>query len=198
MRAYVRWAALPAVIGAVLLTGCSSGGDSKADASKAPSAAPVVDKASSTPSPSSSAPAIPEVGVGGTAKFVAVNPDDQSKTTLSVAVKSVRYVTAAELDNASPPKNGHYAVLTVTVKNVGAGQGRFSPYGAIKWQDKQTAPQEASTMESTGSGQDVDTSYGPGQSVTGDVVVDIPRTGGVVGYFDVPGDPAFMVDLPAS
>lgn len=202
MRMYVRRAVVPAVVvGAVLLTGCSSGSSDKAAPSKAPAAKEAVDEGTSEPSeaPSSSAPAAPDLSVGQSGTFVSVNPDETSqKTKLSVTVKAVRYVTAAELSGASAPKNGQYAVMTLTVKNVGATASRFSPYGAIKWQDKQTAPQDASTMESTGSGQDVDTSYGPGQAVTGDVVLDIVRKGGAVAYFDVPGDPAFVVELPAT
>lgn len=200
MRAYIRRAVVPAVlVSALALAGCSGGGDSKSAAPEKTSAGKVdaAGGASETASPSASASSAPELGVGKAGTYTAVSPDDASvKTKMSVSVKSVRYVTAADLDTSNAPKNGQYAVLTLAVKNVGAQQGRFSPYGAMKWQDAKTAAQDASTLETT-DGQDVDTEYAPGQSVTGDVVLDVVRKGGTVSYFDVPDGPAFTVELPA-
>nr|WP_159059616.1 DUF4352 domain-containing protein [Streptomyces antibioticus] len=123
--------------------------------------------------------------------------DESVTTTLKVTVKSVKYVTPAALDTSNKPKNGQYAVLTLTVANVGDQPGRFSPYGAMQWMDDQTAAQDCTTLESV-DGQDVDTEYRPGQSVTGGVVLDVGRKGGTVLYFDDAGEAAFTVAMPKS
>ncbi|MFI7096447.1 DUF4352 domain-containing protein [Streptomyces lydicus] len=113
---------------------------------------------------------------------------------MAVRLHSVKYVTPEEI-SASEPK-GRLVVLTVEVKNVGSKDGGFHPYGTMKWEDATTAAQEASTMDSTGS-QDVDTTYHPGQAVTGDVVLDVPRKGGKVNFYDAPGAPSLTFALPS-
>lgn len=202
MRAYVRRACVPAaLVSVVLLTGCSSGGGSTdAAPSKSATVEAVAEDPMQEPSetPPSSAPAAPALKVGQSGEFVAVDSSDESvKTKLKVTVKSVKYVESADLDTSNAPKNGQYAVLTLTVKNVGDRPGRFSPYGAMQWMDEQTAAQDCTTLESV-DGQDVDTEYQPGQSVTGGVVLDVVRKGGTVSYFDDAGEAAFTVAMPKS
>lgn len=202
MRAYIRRAVVPAVLLSALAVGCSSGGGSdKADPKPSASAEAVVDAASQAPSeaPSTSAPAVgPMLVVGTNGPFTAVDSADESIVTkMNVKVNAAKYVTAAELGTSNHPKNGQFVVLTLTIKNVGDKPGGFRPYGAMKWQDAKTAAQDASTLETT-DGQDVDTDYQPGQSVTGDVVLDVVRKGGTVSYFDAPGTAAFTVLLPKS
>ncbi|MFF1625545.1 DUF4352 domain-containing protein [Streptomyces sp. NPDC058272] len=191
---------MPAALLSAFAVGCSSGGTAgKADPKPSASAEAVVDAASQEPSetPSSSTPA-PKLGVGESGKYVAVDSSDESvKTKMRVTVKAVKYVQPADIDTSNEPEKGQFVVLTLTVKNVGSKPGGFAPYGAMMWQDAKTAAQDATTLESTG-GQDVDATYQPGQSVTGDVVLDVVRKGGTVSYFDVPDGPAFTVLLPKS
>jgi archaellum component FlaG (FlaF/FlaG flagellin family) len=200
MRAYICRAVAPAVLLSALAMGCSGEAHSDKGAPKpSATAEAVVEEPSQEPSetPSSSAPA-PELGVGERGEYVAVDSADESvKTKMSVAVKGVKYVQPADIDTTNEPVNGQFVVLTLTVKNVGDQPGGFAPYGVMMWQDDKTAAQDATTLESTG-GQDVDATYQPGQSVTGDVVLDVVRKGGTVSYFDAPGDASFVVKLPTS
>jgi hypothetical protein len=122
-------------------------------------------------------------------------------TKMQVTVVSAKYVTPAELDTSNEPENGQFVKLTLTLKNVGQAPAEVSTYGMMKWEDDQTAAQEATTLEGVGEGQDLDTTYKPGQSVTGSLVLDVGRKGGTVGYYgtDEPsGEPAFVVELPKS
>ncbi|WP_405620198.1 DUF4352 domain-containing protein [Streptomyces sp. NBC_00076] len=206
MRAYIRRACVPAVlISAVLLTGCSSAvtTEPKADAS----APPVVEETSAEPSetPSSSAPA-PKLGVGESGTFDVGKTDEYGEnykvtSKLEVTVVSAKYLTAAELDT-SDPEQGQYAELTLTVKNVGKAPAKFSSYGMMQWEDEQTAAQDATTLEGVGDGPDLDTTYKPGQSVTGKIILDITRKGGTVSYVasDDPEaeGPVFTVTMPKS
>ncbi|MFE9017297.1 hypothetical protein ACFYNL_01745 [Streptomyces sp. NPDC007808] len=71
----------------------------------------------------------------------------------------------------------------------------------MQWEDEQTAAQDATTLEGVGEGDGLDTTYKPGQSVTGTLVLDVGRKGGKVGYYgsdDPSGEPAFVVELPKS
>ncbi|MFF3151233.1 DUF4352 domain-containing protein [Streptomyces sp. NPDC057927] len=200
MRAYIRRAVVPAVLLSALAVGCSSGGDSKADPKPSASAEPVVDAASKEPSeaPSSSAPATPAIGVGGSSTYAAVDSSDASvKTQMQVTFKTAEFTTPLKLDTSNSPKNGRYVLVTLTVKNVGSAAGNFASYGAMKWQDETTAAQDCTTLESSGS-VDLDTTYQPGQSLTGSIVLDVPRDGGTVSYFDAPGDPSFTIRMPKS
>ncbi|MFC8244157.1 DUF4352 domain-containing protein [Streptomyces chartreusis] len=197
-----------AVAGVLLLTGCSSGGD---DAKSAPEsigsiASPETglemptEETSSSPS---SAPA-PTVGAGETAKFGLGETDEYGEnykvtTQMSVTVVSAKYVTPAEVDTSNKPENGQYVELTLTLKNVGEAPAEIMTYGMMQWEDEQTAAQDATTLEGVGEGQSLDTTYKPGQSVTGKLILDVGRKGGTVSYFgteDPSGEAAFTVSLP--
>lgn len=209
MRAYIRRAAVPAVLLSALAVGCTSGGTAdKADPKPSASAKAVVDAASEEPSaaPSSSAPAAPELKVGETGTYDVGKTDDTGEnykvtSKMQVTVVSAKYVTPAEIDTTNKPEQGQFVKLTLTLKNVGKAPADFAAYGMMKWEDAQTAAQEATTLEGVGDGPDLDTTYKPGQSVTGSLVLDVARKGGTVSYVgtDNPSaDAAFKVALPTS
>lgn len=210
VRTYVRRACVPAVlISAVLLAGCSS---ERSDAKAAPAtSAPVkavADEPTEEPSEAapSSAPA-PVVGVGKSGKFDVGETDEFGEnykvtTQMQVTVVSAKYVTPADVNTTNKPEKGQYVELTLTLKNVGGAPAEIMTYGMMKWEDAQTAAQDATTLEGVGEGQDLDTTYKPGQSVTGKLVLDVVRKGGTVGYYGVEDpdteEPAFVVELPKS
>ncbi|WP_319648512.1 DUF4352 domain-containing protein [Streptomyces scabiei] len=119
---------------------------------------------------------------------------------MQVTVVSAKYVTPAEVDTTNQPEHGQYVELTLTLKNVGKGSAKFSAYGLMTWEDDKTAAQDATTLEGVGEGPELDTTYKPGQSVTGKLILDVARKGGIVSY--VGGDnpeaegPVFTVKLP--
>ncbi|MGW0613757.1 DUF4352 domain-containing protein [Streptomyces sp. NPDC002788] len=209
MRAYIRRACVPTVvISAVLLTGCSSKSDSGDDAAPklSASAAPIEDQPSEEPSEAapSSAPG-PVLEVGEEGEFETGRTDEYGEnyevtSKMSVKVVSAEYVTAEQLDTSNEPENGQYVKLTLTLKNVGKAPAEFSSYGMMQWEDTDTAAQDASTLEGVGEGQDLDTTYKPGQSVTGTLVLDVGDGGGTVSYVgseDLEADePVFSVNLP--
>ncbi|MFJ7423421.1 DUF4352 domain-containing protein [Streptomyces uncialis] len=187
-------------LAAVLAVGCSAGSrDDKADPAPSLHATveplfeeteePAGEASSAAPSPG------PTLAVGETGEFTVVDSSDPSvTTTMEVTVPSVKYVTSSEIDTTEPEK-GQYALMTLTFRNTGTKPGRIMTYGAVKWQDAQTAAQDATTLESV-DGLDVDTEYAPGQSVTGSIVLDIVRKGGTASYYDNADAPAFTLKLP--
>ncbi|GAA0641124.1 hypothetical protein GCM10009548_01590 [Streptomyces malaysiensis subsp. malaysiensis] len=192
-----------ALLGAVLV-GCSSddGNDSSKPAPSAPATTQKAAEKSSSPSPSK--PAAPVVAVGQTGTFDVGEADDYGEnykvtTQMQVTVVSAKYVTPAEVDTTNKPEQGQYIKLTLTLKNVGKAPAEIMTYGMMKWEDDKTAAQDASTLEGVGDGPDLDTTYKPGQSVTGSLVLDVGRRGGRVSYVggDDPGEgPTFVVKLP--
>ncbi|WP_328742892.1 DUF4352 domain-containing protein [Streptomyces caniferus] len=186
-----------ALVTAALATGCSS-------SSNAPGAAPaasekaVEGKAADAAAKPSEAPVkTPLVAVGKSGTYTADDSATHAKAKMSITLKSVKYVSPSEINTTNRPK-GQYAVLTLTVKNVDtANEGGFHPYGLMKWEDGRTAEQEASTLETTDTGQDVDATYRPGQIVTGDVVLDVPRKGGKVNFYDGLEAASLSFELPA-
>ncbi|MEB8342332.1 DUF4352 domain-containing protein [Streptomyces endophyticus] len=203
MGTYVRRAvllAVPAVL-VTVLTGCSSADSDKAEAApsttvEASASFDKVDVGEPTEEPQA-APA-PMLAVGTNGPFDVYDDTGETvKTQMNVKVESAKYVTATDLDTSNRPENGQYVVLKLTLKNVGKAPGNFAAYGAMKWQDTKTAPQDCTTLE-VADGPELDTEYGPGQGVTGSVVLDVPRKGGTVTYYDGPGKGAFAVLLPKS
>ncbi|MFI8436949.1 DUF4352 domain-containing protein [Streptomyces sp. NPDC079020] len=187
--------------------GCSSEPEpessTKAAASE-PAAEPVVDE-TLEPSPSASASAGPVIKVGGEGTYDVYETDEYGEnpkvaTQLEVTVKAAEYVTPAEIDKTNEPEHGQFLRLTITVKNVGKGEGEFAAYGMMKWEDAETAAQEATTLEGVGEGQDVDTTYKPGQSVTGSLILDVGAKGGTLSYTSslTADAPAFTITLPKS
>jgi hypothetical protein len=198
-----------AVLSAALLTGCSSEPtkDRAAPVLSASAEAVVEEEPSQEPSEaaSSSAPA-PVVGVGETATWDVVETDEYGEnpkavTQMSVTVESVRYVTPAEIDAAGSPEHGQFVELKLTLKNVGTAPADVMTYGMLAWEDKQTAAQDATTLEGVGEGPDLDTTYKPGQAVTGTLILDVARKGGTVSYLgtdDPSAEAAFVIELPKS
>ncbi|MFD9442174.1 DUF4352 domain-containing protein [Streptomyces sp. NPDC060001] len=209
MRAYIRRAVVPAALVSIVLTGCSGGGDSD-DA--APKASPSVAKdvkpaAEETPdSEPSSAPA-PELGVGEKGTYDVGETDEFGEnfkvtSKMQVTVAGADYVTPAEIGTSNEPEQGQFVKLTLTLKNVGKAPAEFSAYGLMTWEDDQTAAQDATTLEGVGEGPDLDAKYKPGQSVTGSLILDVARKGGLVSYIgseDLDAEePVFTVKLPKS
>ncbi|MFD6365118.1 DUF4352 domain-containing protein [Streptomyces roseolus] len=143
-----------------------------------------------------------ELKVGETGRFTDMETDDEGiesapNTEFEVKAVSAKYVTPEEVGTSNTPANGQFLVLTLTVKNVGTKPGEFASYGMMKWENEGTAAQDASTLESV-DGPDLDTTYKPGQAVTGKLVLDVGGKGGLVSYFDGTSDvPAFVVSLPS-
>ncbi|MEV6128860.1 DUF4352 domain-containing protein [Streptomyces violaceusniger] len=144
------------------------------------------------------------VAVGETGTFGLGETDEYGEnykvtTKMQVTVVSAKYVTPAEVDTSNKPEQGQYVKLTLTLKNVGKAPAEIMTYGMMKWEDDQTAAQDASTLEGVGDGPDLDTTYKPGQAVTGSLVLDVARRGGRVSYVgvdDPDADAAFVVKLP--
>lgn len=208
MRAYVRRARVPAVlISAVLLAGCSSGGsDDKAASEASASAGPVGGgQVSNGPSGAASSSAIPVLKVGQSGTWAYGETDDLGETfkvttRMKTTVVSAQYVTPDEIDTGNKPENGQFVKLTLTLQNVGETPAKIMTYGVMEWEDGRTAAQDASTLEGVGDGRTLDTTYRPGQSVTGFLILDVGRRGGVVSYAgteDPDADAAFRVELPA-
>ncbi|WP_432034834.1 DUF4352 domain-containing protein [Streptomyces cucumeris] len=196
-------ALLGAVLGAVLV-GCSSDdGDTASD--PAPSA-PVTAEKAAKESPKPKPSAGPEIGIGESGTFSTGETDEygenyRATSKMRVTAVSAKYVTPSEINTSNQPEQGQYVVLTLTLKNVGKAPAEFSSYGLMEWEDIKSTAQDATTLEGVGEGPDLDTTYKPGQSVTGKLVLDVARRGGKVSY--VGGDdpapgPVFTVKLPAS
>lgn len=203
MKASIRRAAFSAAAGAAvfaLVTGCSSKDEPAAAKSSAPAAQKLAEESPEPSAPASSAPAL---SVGQTGTYGLIETDEYGEnplpsTTMQVTVKSAEYVTPADVDTTTKPKLGQYVRLTLTVKNVGKKEGVFSGYGMIKWENKGTAAQDATTLEGVGTGPELDTTYKPGQAVTGSLVLDVGAKGGTLSYWDDLDVPAFTVKLPTS
>ncbi|MFB7479588.1 DUF4352 domain-containing protein [Streptomyces anulatus] len=165
-----------------------------------PAAEPSADK-TVEPSPSASAAPAIKVGESGTFDFYETDEYGQNPkvaTQLEVTVKSAEYVTPTQINTTNEPENGQFVKLTITVKNVGKAPGEFAAYGMMTWEDADTAAQEATTLEGVGEGQDVDTTYKPGQSVTGSLILDVGAKGGTLSYASsiIDEAPAFTIELP--
>ncbi len=206
MKAFIRRALVSAASVAVvgtLAVGCSSETEpltpekvSASELAAEPSADEPVE-----PSPSASAAPAIKVGESGTLDFYETDEYGQNPkvaTQLEVTVKSAQYVTPAQIGTANEPENGQFVKLTITVKNVGKAPGEFAAYGMMTWENANTAAQEATTLEGVGEGQDVDTTYKPGQSVTGSLILDVGAKGGTLSYANsiVDEAPAFTIELP--
>ncbi|MFD7900150.1 DUF4352 domain-containing protein [Streptomyces sp. NPDC059743] len=114
-------------------------------------------------------------------------------TKMQVTVKDVKYVDPTDIGTTNEPTLGQFVVLTLTIKNVGSKPGDFAGYGLITWEDANTAAQDATTLE-TVDGPELDTTYKPGQSVTGSLVLDVGAKGGTLDY----QGGTFTVELPSS
>ncbi|KUF18882.1 hypothetical protein AT728_07565 [Streptomyces silvensis] len=175
-----------------MLAGCSDGGDDKADTkpSKMPPTADADFDKVDTGKEAEEAPSSPVLKVGET-KTVALDGVEASLT-----VKSAEYVgTPAMMEKAK----GRYVLLGLTIKNTGSKPLDFSPYGVTSWEDEDTAAQDASTL-GYDEGPALDTTYKPGQSLTGKLLLDVGRKGGTVSYAGdlMAEEPAFSVELPES
>ncbi|MGW2514709.1 DUF4352 domain-containing protein [Streptomyces scopuliridis] len=201
MRSFVRRAAFfatPAIAISLLITGCSSSDSTESkpkntEASVEPAADPA--KESAEPSPSASAGPLLKVGQTGTYDVVETDEYGENPavtTKMQVTVKSAKYATPAEVDTTNEPELGQYVVLTLTLKNVGSKPADFAAYGVTTWENKDTAAQDATTLEGVGEGPELDTTYKPGQSVTGSLILDVGAKGGIVSY----DGGTFRVELP--
>ncbi|MFD5792780.1 DUF4352 domain-containing protein [Streptomyces diastatochromogenes] len=209
MRTHIRRALVPAaLLSAVLLTGCSSGGDDKAAPTKTfvddtQERSTVKASPSAPPSPSSSQKAVLSVGQTGTYEVGETDENGENyKATgkMSVTFVGAKYVTPAEIDTSNKPQHGQYVEVTLTFKNIGQSPARVETYGNLMWDDSSSAAQDATTLEGVGGGDDVDTDYKPGQGVTGKVVLDVGKRGGFVYYMfseDPEGGTPFVLKLPA-
>ncbi len=130
------------------------------------------------------------------------DPGENYKATskMSVKVVSAEYVTPGEVDTGNEPENGQFVKVTLTLKNVGDAPAEVMTYGRMEWENSNTARQKASTLEGVGDGRSIDTTYRPGQSITGFLILDVGEEGGTVSYnaSEDPNavGPLFSVTLP--
>ncbi|MFH9867600.1 DUF4352 domain-containing protein [Streptomyces lydicus] len=169
------------------MAGCSSSTDANVD--PPPSSVPKREKAAG---PTQKKDKAPVLTVGKNASYDAAS--STTRATLSVTFRAAKYVTASEI-SAGKPK-GRFAVITLEVTNNGSRDGAFHPYGFMKWEGGDRVAQGVATLYSTGT-QSVDSTYHPGESVTGDVVLDVPRKGGTVSYYDGTGTASLTFVMPA-
>ncbi|MEU0990888.1 DUF4352 domain-containing protein [Streptomyces sp. NPDC005953] len=189
------------VIALIGVTGCSS--DKNRDASsdldkRSESAVPPAPVPSTA---SSSAPPLTPLSVGETGTYEVIETDDAGEnptavTTMQVTVKGVKYVEPAAL-GATENATGRYAVLTLTVKNVGQAAGNFSETSTMTWENADTAAQGALVYGLDNDSPDLETTYQPGQSLTGDLHLDVGSTGGIVTYYDNV-TPSIQIAMPTS
>ncbi|MFF1731136.1 DUF4352 domain-containing protein [Streptomyces sp. NPDC058247] len=211
MHAYIRRAVLltaPVVLVSALAVGCSSpepaAGGTKPTPVEASASFAKQDDGKPAEEAPSTAPAAPSLKVGESGTFPTGKTDEYGEnfkvtSKMQITVVSAKYVTPAEVDTTNKPEQGQYVKLTLTLKNVGKAPAEFAAYGMMMWEDDQTAAQDATTLEGVGEGPDLDTTYKPGQSVTGTLVLDIARKGGKVSYTggdDPEADASFVVELP--
>jgi hypothetical protein len=148
---------------------------------------------------------VPLLNVGQTGTYGVGETNDAGEsykvtTKMSVTVVGATYVTPAEVGTSNKPK-GQYVALTLTFKDVGQAPARVETYGNLTWEDSSTAAQDATTLEGVGDGASIDAEYKPGQSVTGKLVLDVARKGGVVTYTyteDPDAEAVFKVKLPTA
>lgn len=187
----------------VLVAGCSSTSEPTVSVEDVKEAASRAASPTPSPSPSTSTYAGPVLQVGKTGEFADIETDEYGEnpkevTRFAVTVKAASYVGAADVGTNEPAEHGQFVRLTLTVKNIGKAPGRFTGYGAIKWEDEKTAAQDATTLHLL-DGPDLDTEYKPGQSVTGSIVLDVARKGGTLTYWDSASEvPAFSIALPSA
>ncbi len=210
MRAYIRRAVVPAVVlSLALVAGCSSESESGGTSKEVPASEAAIEPADvPAEEPPSSAPAaeVPVVKVGETKTWDYGTTDEYGEnykitSKMSVTVVSAKYVTPAEIDTSNEPEQGQFVELELTLKNVGQAPADVMLYGMLEWEDATHAAQDATTLEGVGDGPSLDTTYKPGQSVTGKVVLDVAAKGGKVSYTgteDPNAEAAFVVELPSS
>lgn len=132
------------------------------------------------------------LGVGESGTFTFVDSSTDKKTTFKVTVNEIKYIGESAEDDTTSPAEGQYVRLGITLKNIGQNQAHLLTYGLIEWEDADTAAQDATTLNIP-EGPQLDTKYKPGQAVTGKLILDVPKRGGVVNYIDGSG---FTVKLP--
>lgn len=186
---------------ALALAACSSSDDTADDTSappasqpaEAPDAEPVDVDESDDELPDGD---VPVIGVGESATVTVTDTTYEGTAELTVTVDDIEYPDGPRNeDGTDRPADGHYVRLTLTVANTGAdGDAMFSPYGNMMWETPTHAGQEVSTLNFA-DGPSVDTTYRPGQSVTGAVILDVPERTGTVTYLDG-WAPAVTIALP--
>ncbi|MFJ4768448.1 DUF4352 domain-containing protein [Streptomyces uncialis] len=182
--------------------GCSSG-DTGDTADPAPSVSapvePVVEESAEPveEEPSSAAPSPgPTLSMGGSAEF---QSDDEGAgtTTLKVTVASAKYVTPADINTETQP-SGEYVLLNLTVKNTGTKPAAFYSTG-VSWESDAEAARVATTYGGAfNDASRLSTTYKPGQSATGTLVLDVGAKGGSLTFFrdSARVEPAVTVKLP--
>ncbi|MEU7243435.1 DUF4352 domain-containing protein [Streptomyces sparsogenes] len=186
---YAVRAASVALLG-VVLVGCSSddGDDSKKSAPSAPDApADATDTDLAAPK---------ALSVGQSGDFAASDDTSEVATRFKVTVREVKYISAEEAEDSAQQDSDIYVRLRLTLENVGKHPGKFDDFSTLKWQSAKTAEQDATTYTSP-PGPDLSTTYKPGQSVTGYLILNVMERGGEVTYYDAAGyGPSFVVKLP--
>ncbi|WP_146057586.1 DUF4352 domain-containing protein [Streptomyces sp. SM12] len=181
------------VIGVVMVaTGCgSSSSDEPSSAETRADVADVVEDVEPVveDEPEEDELAVEPIGVGESAEWEIPEEDEYgdvveggTPAVMRVTLDAAEWVGASAEHGTSGSPDGEWLRLDLTVSNVGdAGDGTFSPYGLMYWESETHAAQDVGTLHMP-AGADVDTTYRPGQSVSGGIVLDVPERDGVVSY----------------
>lgn len=187
MRNCIRRAALltaPAALGAVLVSGCSTG--------EAPTGKPKATASANAENSAASRKAVPvptlKPGQSGTF--------GSGAATMQATVVSVKYPTPAELGRPMVAA-GRYALIRLTVKNTGKAAGEFSATLAT-WENAEYSPVEADAQSDSNGFAKLNRTYKPGQLATGNVVLHVGAKGGTATFLDATGDPVYDILDPQS
>lgn len=175
----IRKAALlaaPAALVTVLVSGCSSD-DEPADKHGSSATGPAGANNSAASKKAVPAPTL-KPGQSGTFS----NGSNRMRAT----VVSVKYPTRAELGRPVTGA-GRYAVIRLTVKNTGKEAGDFSAVLAT-WENAEHPPTEANRQGDSDGFAQLNRTYKPGQSATGNVVLYVGAKGGTAAFLDPTGD----------
>lgn len=118
---------------------------------------------------------------------------------MTISVGTVKYIgEPSDAGFMTLGQNAQFVRLHLTVKNTGKAPGEFSPTG-VQWESKAVAEREASTLGADDAAT-LEATYKPGQSASGDVVLDVGSKGGTATFYDAqdPEAPVFRVELPSS
>ncbi|MEU6381647.1 hypothetical protein [Streptomyces sp. NPDC046909] len=104
------------------------------------------------------------------------------------------YPTAAEAGRKEIT-SGRYALIRLTVKNTSTTAGEFSGTLAT-WEKAGEGPVEANAQSNSGGFAQLNRTYGPGQSETGNVILQVGAKAGTVTFLDAIENPVSTPSTP--
>ncbi|MEU7039853.1 hypothetical protein AB0A77_02190 [Streptomyces varsoviensis] len=196
MRSSFRRAALLAsaiALAGAFTVGCSS----SHDGSKGSASSESTPNAQAKAAGDEPANVPPTLDVGQSTTF---DMPATATTTTKFRITVKRAVALSDTEAADmmlDEKKGKYTRLELTVENVGSVPAQFLTYDQMTWESADT-PVQPSNADTTTDGPDLETTYKPGQKLTGGMTVQGQTRGGVVTYYAKVGGPvSFRIKLPA-